>query len=183
MLKLTNTVKKLLSCPLVVLGGITLISIFSLASAFTAEIAFGLEPCPLCVYQRIPFVIIIALGLSGLALRKNKNLTGLFILLSALSFLANSAIALYHTGVERQWWRSAVEGCAVDFGNNNPQTMLENILSAPTARCDEIPWADPLFGLSMANYNVILCFGLFIACLWSFLLLRQHTDLSHAKSA
>ena len=46
-----------------------------------------------------------------------------------------------------------------NFGET-PQSMLENILSAPTGNCAEIPWQDPILGLSMANYNVILCLGI-----------------------
>src|SRR5690606_22429449 len=93
--------------------------------------------------------------------------------LCGLTFLINSAIAFYHSGVEQKWWRSAVEGCAVPRLGDNPQSLLENILSAPTARCDEIPWADPILGLSMANYNVVLCLGMAALCLISALLIRH----------
>jgi len=29
---------------------------------------------------------------------------------------------------------------------------MEQIMSAQTSSCAEIPWVDPIFGLSMANY-------------------------------
>ena len=171
--------QKLLSCPFAVFGFIALISAFSLAAALTSEVVLGLEPCILCIYQRIPFLLALLVALSGMGLckaRKGKSagFSVILIGLCALLFLINSAIALYHSGVELHWWRSAVEGCAVPhhFGDE-PQSILENILSAPTARCDEIPWADPVFGLSMANYNVMLCFGLFIICLASVFCIKQ----------
>lgn len=167
-----NTIQKLLSCHFAVLSGIAGISAFALTSALTAEVALGLEPCILCIYQRIPFVLALLVSLSGMAFLKmkkdNKAPVAIGIIgLCALLFLVNSGIALYHSGVELHWWKSAVEGCAVPHFGDNPQSILENILSAPTARCDQIPWADPLFGLSMANYNVMLCFGLFVVCLLS----------------
>ncbi len=167
-------ITKLLACPFVVFSGIFAVSAFSLAAALTAEVAFGLEPCILCIYQRIPFAGAALISLLGIALyKKNKVFAAPLVGLCGLLFLANSAIALYHSGIERHWWRSAFEGCAVPNMGDDPQSMLENILSAPTARCDEIPWADPIFGLSMANYNVVLCFGLFIGCLLSAFLIKR----------
>ncbi len=185
-------VQKLLSCPIVVLSGIAAISFFSLAAALTAEVAFGLEPCILCIYQRIPFAAALLLSITGiiiLSIRgpvssgapptgfalckiqggKRENIARYIIAICGVAFLANSAIAFYHTGVELKWWRSAVEGCAAPIFGDNPQSILENILSAPTARCDEIPWADPILGLSMANYNVIMCFGLSVVCALAFI--------------
>lgn len=155
---------KLLHCPFAVLIGITAISFFSLLAALGSEVFLGLEPCILCVYQRIPYLAVILFGFIGLALKKHAPAPQIMIGLSGLAFALNSVIAFYHTGVEQKWWQSAVEGCAVPNFGNEPQSILENILSAPTANCAEIPWEDPLIGLSMANYNIILCFGLFCVC-------------------
>ena len=164
---------KLLSCPVVVLTGMTAISVFALLAALGSEVFLGLEPCILCVYQRFPYLAVIIFGIIGLSMRKRKIIAQTTIGLSGLAFLINSAIAFYHTGVEQKWWKSAVEGCTVpDFGNE-PQSILENIMSAPTADCAEIPWQDPIIGLSMANYNILLCFGLFCVCAVSLALLRH----------
>ncbi len=169
-----NMVLKLLSCPVTVLAGITAISVFSLLAALGSEVFLGLEPCILCVYQRFPYVAVIAFGAAGLSLRKHPMFARMMIGLSGITLLINSGIAFYHTGVEQKWWRSAVEGCAVpSFDNDEPQSLLDNILSAPTADCAVIPWQDPIIGLSMANYNVLLCFGLFAVCAVSFVLLRN----------
>lgn len=45
--------------------GLAAISAFALSMAFTAQYIFGLEPCILCLYQRIPYALVIALGLTG----------------------------------------------------------------------------------------------------------------------
>jgi disulfide bond formation protein DsbB len=163
-----------LRSPSFVLGGAVIFSLLALIIALFSEAVLTLEPCRLCIYQRIPYAAIILLGLAGLAMR-NKPAAPFFVLLCGLTFLANSAIAAYHTGVELHWWQSFVEGCTVpaDFGAGGEQSMLENILSAPTGSCDEIPWADPVLGLSMANYNVVLCFTAGVACLASFILARK----------
>ncbi len=140
------------------------VSLLSLIAALVAEVAFVLEPCIMCIYQRIPFIAVILFTLIAIILRKRKGVARLMIAFSGLAFLANSVMAFYHTGIELKWWVSKVEGCAVPHFGDDPQSMLDNILSAPTGRCDEIPWADPIFGLSMANYNIILCLGLFLMC-------------------
>lgn len=163
-------------CSAVILSAIVAISAFALAAALISEVVLGLEPCILCIYQRIPFVIVIILGLAGLFLRKNGRATALITLLCGIAFLVNAGIAFYHSGVELHWWRSAVEGCAVNFESNEPQSVLENILSAPTARCDEIAWSDPVLGLSMANYNFVLCLGLFMAYMLSLVARRCRKD-------
>ncbi|MBL4804640.1 MAG: disulfide bond formation protein B [Alphaproteobacteria bacterium] len=169
-------IRKLLSCPVAVFGGITLVSVFALAAALYSEVALDLEPCILCIYQRIPFVIGALFGIIGLALRKKAKVVNWILAALGVNFLINSGIAFYHTGVEQKWWVSAVEGCAVpNFGDSEPQSILEDILSAPTAACSEIPWQDPIIGLSMANYNVVLCFGIALACALS-LIIRRKAD-------
>lgn len=137
-----------------------MISMVALGAALFSEVALGLEPCVLCIYQRIPFAVVVVLGVIGAVWRDRRGLVIGLTGVSGLAFLINSGIAFYHTGVEQKWWVSAVEGCAVPSFGDTPQSILENILSAPTARCDEIPWVDPVLGLSMANYNVVLCLGL-----------------------
>lgn len=168
--------KKLLSSPRAVFSGIAGVSALSLAAALTAEVAFKLEPCMLCIYQRIPFVLALIISLPALSLRKkiSQSLTASLSGICSLLFLANSGIAFFHSGVERHWWKSPIEGCAVPPLGDNAQTILENILSAPTSRCDEIPWADPILGLSMANYNVVLCLALSGICLAAMQVLKQH---------
>lgn len=175
MQKITSFISSTLSQPVAVLSTIGLISISALLMALGSEAFLGLEPCILCIYQRVPFALVVLFAIIGISLRKRQAAARIMIALSGLTFLINSGIAFYHTGVEQKWWASFMEGCSVPAGflDGNEQSMLENILSAPTGKCDEIPWADPILNLSMANYNVILCFGLFLVCTLSFIALRR----------
>lgn len=144
------------------------ISALALSAAFVAQYAYGLAPCVLCIYQRWPYAIIIALGLLGLYLAKTKPVFVKITLgLITLTFAANAAIAFYHTGVERKWWPSFLEGCSIPKIEGNITDVLAQIQTAPLVRCDEIPWTDPVIGLSMANYNVVLCLVLAIAAAYA----------------
>ncbi|MCH7551198.1 MAG: disulfide bond formation protein B, partial [Proteobacteria bacterium] len=42
------------------------VSIGALATAYTAELTFDVEPCILCLYQRIPYALAGALALAAL---------------------------------------------------------------------------------------------------------------------
>ena len=166
--------KTIFSNPTLSFSLIALISFFSLSIAFIAEGILNLEPCILCIYQRYPFAIGIIIGLIGISLRKRQITAAPLLGLCGIIFLANSVIASYHTGIEQGWWKSSVEGCAVTFPDSNEtKSILENIMSAPMGDCSNIPWQDPIFGFSMANYNIPFCFGLFIFCIASAIMVNK----------
>jgi hypothetical protein len=61
-----------------------------------------------------------------------------------------------------------LEGCNAPKLEGSATEILAKIQSIKEAvRCDEIPWADPIFGLSMANYNVLFCASLGIAAIFT----------------
>lgn len=170
-----SLIKSTLSCPRSAFVFFAGMAALSLAAAFTAQYAFGLQPCVLCVYQRWPFGIVIVLCVLGLLLgQSKKSLSCVFMGLTSLTYFANSIIASYHTGVERHWWKSFLEGCAVPDMKGNITDVLAQIAATPAVRCDEIPWTDPVLGLSMANYNVVLCLGLGILALMATILSAKH---------
>ena len=140
-------------------------SVAALAAAFASQYIGGLEPCVLCLYQRVPYGVVIVLsglglGLSGLAPPPKGVIAGIGGLCAA-AFLINAGIASFHVGVEQQWWRGT-EACG--GGGTMARTIEElraQIFAAPVVRCDVVPWS--LFGVSMAGYNVLASLGLFVA--------------------
>lgn len=133
-------------------------SIFSLSAAFIAQYVFDLAPCNLCIIQRYPFAIIMILGIIGFFLSQAKYQAAFFGLIG-VSFAGNGMVAFYHTGVEQKWWKSALEGCNVpDLGDSAEDIIARIEAQTEVVRCDEIPWQDPILGLSMANYNAMAGF-------------------------
>jgi disulfide bond formation protein DsbB len=129
-------------------------SALTLAGALIGQYGFDLHPCDLCIYQRIPFVLNIVLGLLGYFwVSKQKPI----IAISGILFLINSGIAMFHSGVERKWW-AGLTGCSTPDMSGSIEDLLKRIQETDVVRCDEIPWS--LFGLSMANYNVVFCLGI-----------------------
>ncbi len=144
------------------------LSALALAGALVAQFGYDLSPCELCLMQRAPFVAVILLSFIGLAYgRKHPKSGGVLLGLIALAFFGNSALAFFHTGVERHWWTSFSEGCTVPPMKGNITDVLAQIVANPVGRCDEIPWTDPVIGLSMANYNVQFCLILGMAALYA----------------
>ena len=139
-----------------------LASIFILVFVFVAEFTYGLEPCLLCKYQRIPYFT--AILFAGLALHiELVNRRGVLICIGIIFFLG-SAIALYHNGVEQQWWFTASCGVSQKFPLSFENFHSQLITKMPK-RCDHIDWT--LFGLSMAVYNMLVSVALGVLCLAS----------------
>ena len=136
----------------------SLLAAACLGFALIGQYGFNLHPCELCIYQRIPFGIVIVLGLIGLAMPRAALAQTLLI---GVAFTINAGIALFHSGVERKWWEG-LKGCSTPDMSGTIEDLMARIQSAAVTRCDEIPWS--LFGLSMANYNVIVCCGLAALC-------------------
>lgn len=152
--------------PYLVFAIIIAVSAISLTGALIAEYVYGLEPCILCIYQRIPFIIAIGLSVTGLLLA-GHSVAGqtVPVALCGVSFAVNTVIAGHHTGVEQGWWESFSAGCAVEGVNSaSGEDLLNQIMNTSAVRCDEIPWADPLLGISMAGYNTLLCAGMTVFC-------------------
>ncbi len=145
-------------------GLIVAACLLALGSALASQYWGGLQPCVLCHYQRYAYGAALAFGLVGLVGAGTPWARMLATALAALSFLAGAAIAFFHSGVERKWWRGT-DGChapAMDLKASLDQ-QLKQLLDQPFVACDEIPWS--LFGLSMANYNVWVSLALAAFCI------------------
>ena len=131
---------------------ILLFSICTLLIVFIAELVYGLEPCILCKYQRIPYFSVILF--SSLALHiKLADHTGTLKIISII-FIASAMLAFYHNGIEQQWWDAAT---SCGDTNQFPASFTKfqsQLMSKMPKRCDVIDWT--LFGLSMTVYNIVL---------------------------
>lgn len=140
-----------------------LILIAALGSALMLAAAFGFQhigdmaPCKLCLYQRWPHAVAVLIGLIG-ALFPHR----LLALCGAAAALSTSAIGAYHAGVEQKWWEGPTTCTSGPIGDIGVKDLLDQIMTAPMVRCDEIPW--DMFGLSMAGWNAVISLGL--ALIW-----------------
>lgn len=131
-------------------------SVAILGAAFGFQYLGGLQPCVLCIYQRYPYGIAIALSLLALTLAVQGERAGLvrvLIYMCGVAFLAGAGFAVFHVGVEQHWWRGTSE-CGATSGGQSLEELKQMLEHAPVVRCDAVAWS--LFGISMAGYNALL---------------------------
>ena len=122
-----------------------------LGGALASQYVGGLHPCEMCYWQRWPHGAAILLALAALASPIDAPRTRPLVLLAALAIAASGAIGAFHAGVEYGWWEG-ITTCTT-----NGATSLNDILSVPLVRCDQVQWS--LFGISLAGFNAIFSLG------------------------
>ncbi len=132
-----------------------------LATVLVSQYGFGLAPCQLCIYQRVPYGIVAILALITLAARLEKGAGALLVLLCAACFLVGGGIALFHVGVEQHWWEG-LASCST-AGTAGAAQSVDDLLAqiakpVKIPACDQIAWS--LFGVSMAGYNLLASIAL-----------------------
>ncbi|MFQ5624108.1 MAG: disulfide bond formation protein B [Paracoccaceae bacterium] len=132
-------------------------SVAVMLGAIGSQYLGGLLPCKLCIWQRWPHGIAIALGLVWLVYRDRR-----LPLLAGLVVLAGAGIGVYHAGVEQAWWPGPDTCTAGSIGGLTTDELLDKILNTPVIRCDDIQWS--LFGLTMAAWNALI--SVVLAGLW-----------------
>ena len=140
----------------------------TLISAYIVEIFAKVPPCKLCIYQRIPYLIIIFLGLVFLLLKKEIT----FLYLSLLIFFSNFFISFFHSLVERKLVSYDVGCSSSNKKFEDIESLRRSLENTPIAKCDEITFS--VFGLSLANINLIILI-FFISIIILFIIKNEKT--------
>ena len=133
---------------------INLILIFSTLSilfAFYVEYILGHKPCNLCLFQRLPYILIIFLIILLLIFRNFERLMFLFL---SIIFLSGALLALYHFGIEQGIFSESF----VCKGDDNVGTLnKEEILKQLKIRqisCKDVTFT--ILGFSLATINTFV---------------------------
>jgi disulfide bond formation protein DsbB len=133
-------------------------SLGSLAFALIMQYGFDIQPCILCLWQRVPFVLAAALAAAACIGKPYGARAQILLGLCAAAFLVNTGLAFFHTGVELHWW-AGTRGCAITpLHGASIQDWKAQIMSMAVGHCDQISWT--FLGFSMANWNIPFSFGL-----------------------
>lgn len=129
-------------------------SILALVVAYVSQYGFGLHPCTLCYWQRIPYAVVIVFGILGFFLRHRRNsMPRLLLWLCVVGLLVAAALGAFHAGVEWRWWEGP-GACSGAFDTSlSLDELRARILGAPTVSCQDA--AVRIFGLSMAGWNAV----------------------------
>ena len=145
---------------------IAAVGIATLLGAYVFQHGLGLQPCPLCLEQRVAYYVSIPLAamvLLGLSVGASRKVMLLALLAIAAAMLWNAGLGVYHSGVEWHWW-AGPQDCSGPIPNFSSGNLLEQMDKVRVVRCDEAPWR--FVGLSLAGYNALISLALAIVALW-----------------
>ena len=130
---------------------IFLVSILALASAFFIEYILGHQPCNLCIFERIPYLLAIIIILLNF---KFNQFEQFFILLLIIVFLFGAILSLYHLGIEQGFIQESLV-CDLKSGSNllSKEEILKQ-LQKKNVSCKDVTFK--IFGLSLTSYNILI---------------------------
>ena len=130
---------------------IFLVSILALLSAFFIEYILGHQPCNLCIFERIPYLLAIIIILLNF---KFNQFEKFFILLLVIVFLFGAILSLYHLGIEQGFIQESLV-CDLKSGSNllSKEEILKQ-LEEKSVSCKDVTFK--IFGLSLTSYNILI---------------------------
>lgn len=123
-----------------------------IGAALVSQYWDGLQPCELCLIERWPYYVAIAIAFLALVFPA-AGWSRAALLLLALVFVVSAGLGFYHVGVEYHWFRGPT---ACTNNGSVPQTLeqLKQMLARTrVVMCDQVQWS--LGGISLAGWNFI----------------------------
>tara|TARA_B110000438_G_scaffold236252_1_gene233258 strand:- start:81 stop:563 length:483 start_codon:yes stop_codon:yes gene_type:complete len=132
----------------------------SLITAFIIQYALDHQPCKLCIYERIPYILSIFFIIELIFFKKNEKTT---LLLLSLIFIISGILAFYHFGIEQGFFTESFVCESVSFSETlTKDQVLEQLKQNPIS-CKNVSFT--ILGLSLASINIIFSLvlsGIFI---------------------
>jgi len=144
------------------LGFLFCASLLAVAAWF--QFVEKLEPCPLCITQRI---FVLAVGLLLLLAVIHQRLARLYGSLAGLLALGGAAVSARHV-----WIQNLPEDEVPDCGpglsyvfKHFPLSETIRLLLSGTGECSEVLWT--FLGLSIPAWTLVAFLGLAVWCFWN----------------
>jgi disulfide bond formation protein DsbB len=147
--------------PLTIAIFVTLVATVTISGAWMFE-WFGYTPCELCLQQRYAYYLgapLAAIAAGAFAV-KSARPGAIIIALAAVIFFANAIFGGWHAGVEWGFWAGPT-GCSGAFTKAlDASDFMRQLETTKLVRCDEV--AIRILGLSLAGWNAVISFALFV---------------------
>jgi disulfide bond formation protein DsbB len=122
----------------------------SLISAFIIQYVLGHQPCKLCIYERIPYILSIFLIIELIFFKKNEKTT---LLLLSLIFIISGILAFYHFGIEQGFFTESFMCESASFSETLTKDQLLEQLKQNPISCKDVSFR--VLGLSLASINTV----------------------------
>ena len=137
------------------------VSLISMISAYFIQYSLGHQPCNLCLYERIPYILSIIIVFTKFIFKIEEKI---IILLLIIIFLFSFIISFYHFGIEQGFFEeSAVCGLKNTVDIISKEEILKQ-LQSKTVSCKDVTFR--IFGFSLTTFNM------FISLILVFLLVK-----------
>jgi len=141
----------------------------ALSTAYFVQFVVGIDPCVLCLYQRIPYAAAGLFALFAIIARPGGFTQQAALLGCGIAFICGASVAFYHFGVEELWWQascSGAQGLNVSF-----EDLKSSIMAEPLKPCDKKDWV--MFGISITAYNTLASIALALSTFTSLVIIRK----------
>ncbi len=132
-----------------------LISFFLIMSAIFIQTQYNLEPCPLCITQRIIFIIIGCVFLSFAFFKVTKLIKVTHVILLISINCVGVIFSVRHILIQSGWIVVPAE-CGIDLDymfDNFPLNEALNLLFRGAGDCSQIDWV--MFGVTLPQLALI----------------------------
>lgn len=126
-------------------------SIFTIIFAYYVELVLGHQPCNLCLFERIPYILVISIMITLLIF---SNLEKISFGLVGIVFLISFFLSIYHVGIEQEIFN---ESNVCNTGSNIDTLNKEELIKELTNQrisCKIVTFY--IFGLSLATINAFI---------------------------
>ena len=133
----------------------SLLAFILVGIAVAIQTQFNLEPCPLCVTQRIVFIVIGCLFLVFSFLKPNQVIKIVHFVSILITNIVGIVFAVKHILIQSKWIIVPAE-CGIDLNymfENFPLTEAFSLLFQGTGDCSEIDWL--FLGLTLPQLALI----------------------------
>jgi disulfide bond formation protein DsbB len=137
------------------------VGVLVLGAALLSQYWGGLYPCELCLLERWPWWIAIAIAAASWLIGARLALPIPATLL-ALVFLAGAGIAFYHVGVEQHWFAGPSACTASGAAATSVDALRAQLIGKQPVMCDQVQWS--LFGISLAGWNLLASLAMAVFC-------------------
>ena len=123
-------------------------SVFAIIYALYIEYNLNYQPCKLCLYQRVPFILAIFVSFVGFNFPNKDEV----LILLITTFAVGMIISGYHFGIENNIFEE-FKGCSNNYLNITDKADLLKSLNRTLPVCKDISFT--LFGISLAGLNFL----------------------------
>ena len=117
---------------------------------FIIEYKLGHQPCKLCIYERVPYLLSILLVIKILLFKNYEKIT---LLILSLVFIFSSGLAFYHFGIEQGFFKEILACTTENLSETLSKEEILDQLKQNTIGCKDVSFK--ILGFSLAAINTI----------------------------